>query len=314
MRNDDSATDDGRIAVTGTGLAALGVLAFSFTFPANVLALDGLPPALIGVGRCAVAALPAGLLLLAVPGPAPRRGDWAGLLVVVGGVLLGYPVLTSLALAHGSSSAHAAVIIGLLPGATAVCALVRGGERPSRAFWLAAAAGAACVTGFALVRGGGGLGGADLLLLAALLVGAAGYAEGGRIARTLGGPRVISWALVLAAPVALPATFAMLAGTGPHWTGRTVAGFAYLAFGSSFLGFFAWYAGMARTGIARAGQVQLVQPLLTLAWSALLLGEHVDALTAGVAVAVLVCVGATQRARIRRAPVPVPAERLDVAA
>ncbi|WP_081639830.1 DMT family transporter [Actinomadura flavalba] len=301
MKDNDSATGISPIAL---GLAFTGVLVFSLTFPATAFALEGLGPALIGTGRNAVAALPAALLLLAAAGPLPRRAEWAGLAVVAVGVVFGFPLLTALALDHGSSSAHAAIVIGVLPAATAVCGVLRAGERPSRTFWLASGAGAVCVTGFAVIRGAGAPTAADLLLLAALLAAAVGYTEGGRLARTMGGWRVTCWSAVLSVPVTLPLTLWLLASGDAVWTARSIGGFAYLAFGSSFLGFFAWYAGLARAGIARGGQIQLVQPLLTLVWAALLLGEHIDALTLAAALAVLLCVAFTQRARVGSAPRP----------
>ncbi|MFA1549985.1 DMT family transporter [Actinomadura chokoriensis] len=310
MKVKDSATVSAPIAETALGaglwLAAAGVLIYSFTFPATVLALEGLDPYVIGVGRSAAAAVLAALALLSVRARPPRRDQWAGLAVVVAGVIFGFPVLTTLALDRGASSAHSAVVIGLLPAATAVFGVLRAGERPSRAFWLASAAGAACVTGFAVIRGAGRVTAADLLLFAALVAAAAGYAEGGRMARGMPGWRVISWALVLAAPVTVPVTGWLVATTGPDWTGRAVLGFGYVAAFSAYLGFFAWYEGLARAGIARGGQVQLAQPVLTLIWSGILLGEPVDAATALAAVAVLVCVALTQRARVGRAPAAEP--------
>ncbi|MGP4027675.1 DMT family transporter [Actinomadura sp. 3N407] len=306
MRTKDSATAPLPIAGTRLGaglwLASLGVLTYSFTFPATVLALDGLDPYIIGVGRAAAASVLAALALLSVRARPPRRDQWAGFAVVIAGVIFGFPVLTTLALDRGASSAHSAVVIGLLPAATAVLGVLRAGERPSRAFWLAAAAGAACVTGFALIRGAGHVTAADLLLFAALVAAAAGYAEGARLTRAMPGWRVISWALVLAAPVTVPVTAWLLATTGPHWTGRAVLGFGYVAAFSAYLGFFAWYEGLARAGIARASQVQLAQPVMTLLWSGLFLAERIDATTALAAVAVLVCVALTQRTRVRHTP------------
>ncbi|MFC6934962.1 DMT family transporter [Actinomadura yumaensis] len=248
MKKEDSATASGSIALGGLGLAALGVLIYSFTFPATVLGLEGLDPYIIGIGRSAAASVLAAASLLAVRARLPRRGQWAGLAVVGAGVVFGFPVLTTLALDRGASSAHSAVVIGLLPAATAVLAVVRGGERPSRAFWLASAAGALCVTGFAVVRGAGRVTAADLLLFAALLAAAAGYAEGGRLARDMPGWRVISWALVVTAPITVPVTLWLLATTHPHWTGRAVLGFGYASLFSAYLGFFAWYEGSRARG------------------------------------------------------------------
>ena len=333
MRAKDSATDSNPIAeptfpapvqVAGLWLAALGVLVFSMTLPATAFALEGLDPYLIGVGRAAAATIVAAFMLLgahlrersrarrgalsaaAPPAPAarPRGRQWAALAVTSATVIFGFPVLSTLALDHGASSAHASVMIGLLPAATAVMAVLRAGERPSPAFWASAAAGAAVVTGFAVLRGAGRVTGADLLLFGALLSAAVGYAEGGRLTRTIPGWRVISWALLLAAPITVPVTLWLLAATGPQWTGRAALGFGYVALLSAYLGFFAWYEGLARAGIARGSQLQLAQPLLTLLWSGILLAEPVDGPTLLAAAGVVVCVALAQRARVRTAPPP----------
>ncbi len=271
------------------------MLSFSFTFPATIWALDGLDPYLIGIGRAAFAAVLAGLALLSVRAPLPRR--WGGLALVGLGVVFGFPILTSLALGAGATSAHSAVVIGLLPAATAILAVLRAGERPSRTFWIASGAGALCITVFTLAQGHGGFSWADLLLFGALLLAAVGYTEGGRLAKEMPAWQVICWAMVLCAPITVPVTGVLLATTDPHWTGEAVAGFAYVSLFSAFLGFFAWYRGMALAGIARASQVQLTQPLLTLVWSALFLGEHLDVATGVAAAGVLVCVAWTQRSR-----------------
>ncbi|WP_433231012.1 DMT family transporter [Actinomadura formosensis] len=313
MKTQDSATASIPIAEHPSGrglwLAALGVLIYSFTLPATVFALEGVDPYVVGVGRSAAAGVLAAVALLSVRARPPRRDQWAGLAVAVAGVVFGFPVLSTLALDHGASSAHSAVVVGLLPAATAVFGVLRAGERPSRAFWLAGTAGAACVTGFALIRGAGRVTAADLLLFAALVAAAAGYTEGGRLTRDMPGWRVISWALILAAPITVPVTGWLLATTHPRWTGHAVLGFGYVTVFSAYLGFFAWYEGLARAGIARASQTQLAQPILTLIWSGLLLAEPIDATTALAAVAVLVCVALTQRARIGRVPTTAPGAR-----
>jgi len=294
MRDNDSATEKRRVALF---LAFLGTLVFSFTFPATVLALRGLDPMLIGIGRAALAAVPAAGALLWVR--AKRPSDWTGTIIVGLGVVVGFPVLSTLALAQGASAAHGAVVIGLLPAATAIMATLRAGERPPAAFWVAAGSGAACVTLFTLVQGGGGFTSADLLFGGALVLGGISYAEGGRMARTMPAWQVICWALVLFAPLTVPVTAWLLATTDPSWTAESLTGFVYVSFFSMLLGFFAWYAGLARAGIARGGQVQLAQPLLTLGWAALFLGEGLDAQTGLAALAVLGCVAWTQRARGR---------------
>ncbi|MFI6523053.1 DMT family transporter [Spirillospora sp. NPDC050679] len=306
MRDNDSATASPSKALGGLGLAALGVLIYSFTLPSTAIGLEGLDPYLIGVGRSAAVTVLAALALLAVRARPPRRDQWAGLAVAGGGVIFGFPLLSTLALDRGASSAHSAVVVGLLPAVTAVAAVLRAGERPSRAFWLASMGGAICVTTFAVVRGAGHVTGADLLLFGALVAAALGYAEGARLTREMPGWRVISWALILTAPVNVPVTLWLLATTDPQWTGRTTLAFGYVALFSAYLGFFAWYEGLARAGIARASQVQLAQPVMTLTWSWLFLGDEIDAATILAALGVLVCVALTQRTRVRRTDLPAP--------
>jgi drug/metabolite transporter (DMT)-like permease len=270
--------------------------------PATVFALDGLDPYLTSVGRAAVAALLAAAALAVVRPPRPRGGQWIGLLVAGLGVVFGFPVLSTLALHSGASASHSAVVVGLLPAATAALGVLRAHERPPRSFWIAAGAGTLCVTGFTLLRGSGSVRPADLMLFGALLAAAIGYAEGGRLAKAMPGWQVISWALVLTAPAALPITGWLLATTHPHWTGRAILGFGYVSVISMFVAFFAWYAGLGRAGIARASQTQLAQPLLTLLWSALLLSERLDPTTFLAAVAVLGCVAWAQRTRATPPP------------
>lgn len=284
----------------------LGVLGFSFSLPATRLAVEDLDPWFVGIGRAAAAALLAALVLLLWQAPRPSRGQLGRLALVSLGVVFGFPVLTSLALRE-LTAAHGAVIVGLLPAATAVMAVARTDERPSSGFWLASGAGLVAVLAFAASRGAGLLPStADLLVVGAVLLGAVGYAEGGALARELGGWQVICWALVLSAPLTLPLTLLLAGGALPSAGADAWLGFAYVSVVSMFLGFFAWYAGLARGGVAKIGQVQLAQPVLTLGWSAVLLGEEVTLGTVAAAVAVLACVVATQRTRVARV-VPAPA-------
>jgi drug/metabolite transporter (DMT)-like permease len=284
-------------------LGFLGVLAFSFTLPATRIAVEELDPTFVGIGREALAALPAGLILLLSKAPLPSRRQLLGIGVVASGVVFGFPLFTALAL-QDLTSAHSAVIVGLLPAATAVAAVLRAGERPSRGFWLASFAGLVAVLAFAASQGAGLLSTADLFILAAVGLGAIGYAEGGALARELGGWRVISWAVVLSAPLTIPIGAIAAADSGLHASGDAWLGFAYVSLVSALLGFFAWYAGLARGGVAKIGQVQLIQPLLTLAWSAALLGEHVGVTTLVASIAVLASVVATQRTRVTRSSRP----------
>ncbi|MGW1917101.1 DMT family transporter [Streptomyces sp. NPDC002076] len=302
MRTQSSATAPSPIAVTasrerrglGTGLAALGVASFSLTFPATAWGLQGFGPWSLVAVRSALAALVAGGCLLALRVPLPERRHLPGLAVVAAGVVIGFPLLTTLAL-QTSTTAHAAVVVGLLPLTTAVFSALRTGNRPSRRFWTAALAGAAAVVAFTVGQSGGALTAADGYLFAALLVCAAGYTEGGRLARIMPGWQVIGWALVLCLPLSVPAAAVALTYEPVRLTAHGIAGLLWVALGSQFLGLVVWYRGMAVIGIPRASQLQLAQPLLTLVWSALLLGEHFTAAAPVTAVAVLVCIAVTQR-------------------
>jgi drug/metabolite transporter (DMT)-like permease len=237
-------------------------------------------------------------VLLARGAPWPRRDQWGRIALVAGGVVVGFPWLITLALRTMPAS-HGAVIVGLLPMVTSVLAVLRAGERPSPAFWLASVGGLLGIIVFASTRGAHGLGQADLLALGAVVLGGIGYTEGGLLAREMPAAHVICWALVLSAPfLALPTAWVI-------WrVGLSAGPVAWLAFGyvsllSMFLGFFAFYRGMSEAGIARVSQIQLAQPVCSLLWSALLLGEHIDVATAVAAVFVVGCVLVTSRTRVR---------------
>lgn len=285
----------------GLLLGALGVLAFSFSLPATRLAVADLDPLFVAFGRAVVAGVLAIAVLLATRAPRPTPAQTRTLALVALGVVAGFPALTSLALQDLPAS-HGSVVVGMLPASTAVAAVLFAHERPSRAFWLASAAGLVAVVGFALSQGGGELHAGDLELLGAMVLCAVGYAQGGRLSRELGGARTICWALVLSLPVTVAITVATLAAHGAHGDTSAWLGFSYVSLISMFLGFFAWYAGLARGGVAKIGQVQLAQPVLGLLWAGLILGETIDATTMVAAVAVLACVVATQRTRVASRP------------
>ncbi|MDR3081643.1 MAG: DMT family transporter [Streptomyces sp.] len=280
----------------GTLQAALGVIAFSLTFPATAWGLESFGPWSLVAARSVLAAVIAGGCLLALRVPVPAREHWAGLAVVAAGVVLGFPLLTTLAL-QTSTTAHAAVVVGLLPLTTAFFSALRMSARPSPTFWGAAVTGAAAVIAFTVQQSGGALTIADTYLFGALLVCAAGYTEGGRLARIMPGWQVIGWALVLCLPLAVPGALVALSYEPVHLTAHGVAGLLWVAAGSQFLGLIVWYRGMAAIGIPKASQLQLAQPLLTLVWSVLLLGEHLTPAVPLTASAVLVCIAVTQRAR-----------------
>lgn len=278
----------------------MGILAFSFTLPATRVAVGQLDGTVVGLGRAIVAAGLAAVVLLVTRQPIPPRRFWGRLALVSLGVVLGFPLFSALALTMAPAS-HGAVVVGLLPAATAVMAVLRAGERPSRAFWASSLLGLAAVTAFAVVTGAGRPQLADGLFLLAVALGALGYAEGGALARELGAWQVISWALVAAAPFLAPVVLLRVVERGLSAGPAAWAGFAYVSVVSQFLGFFAWYRGLAVGGVARVGQLQLAQPVLTIVWAALLLGERFTAATASAAAAVLASVALTQRARVRPA-------------
>jgi drug/metabolite transporter (DMT)-like permease len=280
----------------GLVLAALGVTCFSLTFPATVWALEGFGPWSTTSLRTVIAGVVACALLAVARVPVPARRHWPWLAVSASGVMIGFPLLTTLAL-ETSSTAHAAVVVGLLPLTTAIYSSLRTGSRPSALFWVAALAGAAAVLAFALHESGGAPTVGDLYLAAALLVCAAGYGEGGRLARELSGLQVVGWALAGCLPFAVPAAVAALLAEPAHLTVHSVAGLVWVATGSQLLGLLLWYRGMGIAGVARASQTQLSQPLLTLVWSVLLLGEHLPPAAPVTALAVLVCIVAVRRAR-----------------
>ncbi len=289
------------------GLA--GVAAFSFTVPFTKVAVESLSPLFIGSGRAVVAAILAAFALALTRQRLPRGTQWVRLAVVAGGIVVGFPLLTSFALTTTPAS-HGAVVIALLPAATAVAAVLRGRERPRLAFWLITGVGALAAIAFASMQSGGfgQLQSADLLLLGAVVAAAIGYAEGGLLARELGSWQTVSWALVLASPLMVFLVAVSVAQQPPSGTPVQWMAFAYLGVVSMFLGFFAWYRGLAIGPMAQVSQIQLVQPVLSICWAGLLLGESLTWSTIVGGLAVILCAGAAVRVRLKPAP-PQPAVR-----
>ncbi len=272
----------------------LGVLIFSGSLPATRVAVMDFDPVFLTVARAAIAGLMALALLLLFREKRPARSDLVSLVVVALGVVVGFPLLTALALKH-VTSAHSIIFVGLLPLSTAIFAVLRGGERPRPAFWLFSCLGSALVAGFAFSQGIAAAPVGDLLMLAAIVVCGLGYAEGARLSRTLGGWQVICWALVLSLPVmvllalaTLPPSFAAIGD--PAW-----AGLAYVSLFSMLIGFIFWYRGLAQGGIAAVGQLQLLQPFFGLALAATLLQEKVSPIMLIVTVAIVGCVAGAKR-------------------
>lgn len=283
----------------------VGVFAFSFTVPFTRVAVGGLSPLFIGSGRAVVAAMLAAAVLALTRQSLPTRAQWGRLAVVAAGVVIGFPLLTSFALVTAPAS-HGAVVIALLPAATAVMAVLRGTERPGRAFWVMAGVGGAAAVFFASFQGGGPgqLQWSDLLLFGAVIAAAIGYAEGGLLARELGSWQTVSWALVLSSPLMIALMVVSAVQAPPAATPTEWAAFAYLAVVSMFLGFFAWYRGLAIGPMAHVSQVQLVQPVFSIIWAALLLHEELTWATVAGGIVVVLCAGFAVRTRFRRTAAP----------
>ncbi|MGE0702108.1 MAG: DMT family transporter, partial [Hyphomicrobiaceae bacterium] len=276
----------------GSGLA--GVIIFSGSLPATRVAVGGFSPLFLTSARAVIAALLGIALLALLRQKAPGRRDAGPLAVVALGVVVGFPLLTALALQH-ITAARSIVFIGLLPLCTALFGVLRGGERPKPAFWLFSIAGALLVAGFALAEGGPGSLTGDLLMVAAILLCGLGYAEGAALSRRLGGWQVISWALALSLPVmpalglsTLPQDWGGIAA--PAWIGL-----AYVSVFSMLVGFIFWYRGLALGGIAAVGQLQLLQPFFGLALAGLLLGEPVAWTMIATTALVVLCVAGAKR-------------------
>ncbi len=283
-----------KASVDGWMCGLAGVVFFSGSLPATRVAVADLSPLFLTSARAVIAAVLAALLLKGLREARPARADLLSLAVIAAGVVVGFPLLTALAL-KTITSAHSIVFIGLLPLATALFGVLRGGERPKPLFWLFSGLGSAVVAGFALVSGGAGTLAGDLLMLAAILVCGLGYAEGARLSRRLGGWQVISWALVLALPMMLAITLTSLPA---DWSAVSVsawAGLAYVSVFSMLIGFVFWYRGLALGGIAAVGQLQLLQPFFGLLLAGLLLHEPVSPMMLVVTLGVVLCVAGARR-------------------
>ena len=272
----------------------IGVLIFSGSLPATRLAVLEFDPVFLTVVRAAIAGALAVALLLLFKQQRPSRHQWLSLLIVALGVVLGFPLLTALALQH-VTSAHSIVFVGLLPLATAMFGVLRGGERPRPVFWIFSVLGSALVVGFALSQGLSASPTGDLLMLAAILACGLGYAEGAKLSRSLGGWQVICWALVLSLPLMTvlspwlaPASFADI--SLPAWMCL-----GYVSLFSMLIGFVFWYRGLAQGGIAAVGQLQLLQPFFGLALAATLLHEQVSVGMLGVTLGVILCVAGAKK-------------------
>ncbi|MES2786716.1 MAG: DMT family transporter [Pseudomonadota bacterium] len=281
--------------IRGLWLGLAGVTIFALTLPMTRMAVGTtdapqMSGIFIALGRAAVAALLSIAFLVITRAPLPQRADWLPLAITSGGVVFGFPLLTSIAMRH-VEAVHASVIVGVLPLATAAVGAWLQRQRPSAGFWLCALLGSGLVVTFAILRSGSAgpnLQMADLLLLAAMGCAAIGYGWGARLSQRMRAEHVICWALVIALPLTAPA--ALMSRPKESISVSAWLGFAYVAVFSMWLGFFAWYRGLALGGTVRVSQVQLIQPFLGMLFAVPLLGEKLDALTVGFALAVIATV------------------------
>lgn len=272
----------------------LGMVIFSGSLPATKVALLTFDPLFLSVARATIAGLFALLLLWLFKQQRPRGEQIFSLAIVALGVIVGFPLLTALALQH-VTSAHSIVFLGLLPLATALFAVLRGGERPRPAFWFFSIIGSLLVMSFAFSQGGDASLVGDSLMLAAVVVCGLGYAEGAKLSRELGGWQVICWALLLVLPLMIVASLLLMPSSLeavrlPAWISL-----AYVSLFSMLIGFIFWYRGLAQGGIASVGQLQLLQPFLGLALAAGLLHEPVSLLLLATTLGIILCVAGSRR-------------------
>jgi drug/metabolite transporter (DMT)-like permease len=303
MRTPDGAAATAVDANAGLVLGLLGVVIFAFSIPMTRLASGSaaapqLPAVFVAIGRAALAALPAALYLVVARAPRPRGRQWIVLAATAAGVVFGWPLFLGLAVLD-VDAVHASVVTGVLPLATAAIGALALRQRPSTAFWACALTGAGLVIGYAGWRGGARLNAADALLGLAVLSAAGGYVSGARLSASMRPEHVISWVLVISLPITLPIT--LLTWPTQSVPALSWLGFGYVALFSMWLGFFAWYRGLAIGGTVRVSQVQLLQPFLSMLFAVPILGERVDAPTLAFAFAVMASVFIG-----RRLPVTVP--------
>jgi len=278
----------------GLMFGLIGVIIFGLTLPATRIAVSELDAVTVGLGRAIIAAVLAAFYLLITKAPRPDKAQFKKLAATSAGIIFGFPLLTAIAMQYAPAS-HGGVMLGILPLATIAAGAVFAGERPSPAFWACSIIGAAAVILFALLQGGFALHVADFLLVAAVLSAAIGYAIGGQLSKVLGGANVISWALVISLPVLVPPVLYVLPDLPATLSGDVWAAFLYVAIFSQFLGFFAWNRAMVLSGIARIGQLQLLQPFITLAAAFVLLNEPLTWMTLGFAGFVVAMVAAGRK-------------------
>ncbi|HAZ77471.1 MAG TPA: EamA family transporter [Enterobacteriaceae bacterium] len=281
-------------ALSGWLNGLLGVVIFSGSLPATRIAVLDMDPFFLTFLRASIAGLLAAALIAGFREERPHRSQLVPLVIVALGVVVGFPLLTALALQH-VTSAHSIVFLGLLPLTTAIFGVLRGGERPRPAFWIFSVLGSLLVVGFALSQHASASLTGDLLMFAAIIVCGLGYAEGAKLTRELGGWQVISWALIVALPFMLIASFTTRPESFSAFSTSAWIALGYVSLFSMLIGFIFWYKGLALGGIATVGQLQLLQPFFGLGLSAALLHETVDPLMLVSTLGVILCVAGSRK-------------------
>ncbi len=294
MNNKSGSDKQTRNTTNGWINGSIGVLIFSGSLPATRAAVLDFDPVFLTVARAAIAGLLAIAALLIFKERLPSRSQVLPLAVVAIGVVVGFPLLSAIALQY-ITSAHSIVFLGLLPLVTAAFGVLRGGERPHPIFWIFSVAGSLLVIGYAISQGLKASATGDMLMLGAIVLCGLGYAEGAKLSKTLGGWQVISWALLLSLPLMLPLVFILRPSSFSEISVSAWVGLAYVSLFSMFIGFVFWYRGLAQGGIAAVGQLQLLQPFFGLALAASVLHEEVNVVMFGVTAGVILCVAGSKK-------------------
>lgn len=272
----------------------IGMLIFSGSLPATKAAVLGFDPLFLTAARATIAGLLSLAMLLLYKEKLPTFKQWISLTVVSLGVVVGFPLLTAIALQE-ITSAHSLVFLALLPLSTAIFAVIRGGEKPRPIFWLFSIIGSLLVMGYAISQGGASSISADLLMIASVIVCGLGYAEGATLTKALGGWQVICWALIVSLPPMLILSFILMPEELATISVSAWIGLGYVSLFSMLIGFIFWYKGLSQGGIAAVGQLQLLQPFFGLGLAAVLLHESVNLLMLLVTIGVIFCVAGSRK-------------------
>lgn len=283
-----------KVATAGWINGLIGVIIFAGSLPATRVVVGQLSPFFVTGARAVIAALAGAILLLVYRQARPNRSDLPSLLVTAAGVVIGFPLLTAMALQY-ITAAHSIVFLGLLPLSTATFAVIRARERPTAAFWLFSISGAGLVVAYALSTGLETSPQGNALMLMAVLLCGLGYAEGAQLSKALGGWQVISWALIVALPFTTPLLLWTLPDSMGHVTWQGWLSLGYVSLFSMMIGFIFWYRGLAQGGIAAVGQLQLLQPFMGFALAALLLDETITTSMIVVTLGAVLCVAGVRQ-------------------